>query len=475
MNWQEIVTKNNLDISEVTLNTVLEVNRLDPEFYKPEYLQIDNFLSNKKHFKLVKNEVVSGPFGSTLKSDEYLDEGIRLIRVQDIKQRYFLDKASMVYISEESNNKIKNSELKSGDLVVSKVGNTIGLVAHIDEQLGRANVSENNIGIKLDAYPESTKYTILTFLNSKYGQSQILRRISGNAQPKLNVFNFTEIIIPTISNALQNGIKITIKNAYQNRLDSDKLYSEVEQLLLAELGLDDYIPSEENISIRDLFGCLQDDRYDAEYWMPKYDEIIATLRNYRKGFSTIGKEFEQLKNNFKKQPDKEYNYIEIGDVNISTGEVDYTTVIGNELPANAKVKFDKRQLITSKVRPNRGATTILNNQEGFIGSGAFIVLKEKENINLETLMVYLKTHPIRELLLRYNTGTSYPVITDSDILQLPIPIFEKSLQDKIAELVNLSVKEREESKVLLEKAKRAVEIFIEQNEDQALTYLSSSV
>jgi len=473
MSWKDIVEKYGLDVSEVTVSEVFEINRLDAEFYKPEYLKTDKFLLAKQHFLLNKNEVVSGPFGSTLKSEEYIDRGVRLIRVQDIKQRYFLDKDSAVFISEKSNNKIKNSELKTGDLVVSKVGNTIGLVAHIDEELKRANVSENNIGIKLEKYPELTKYSILTFLNSKYGQSQILRRISGNAQPKLNVFSFTEIIIPKLTATIEEEISKAIKTAYHNRINSENLYSQAEQLLLAELGLSDYIPNDANISIRDLFECLQDDRFDAEYWMPKYDEIIEKIKEYKSGFSTIGKEFEQIKNNFKRQNDKEYNYIEIGDVNVFTGEVEYNAIIGKELPANAKIKFGKRQLITSKVRPNRGATAILNNHDGFIGSGAFTALVEKGNINLETLMVYLKTEHIRELLLRYNTGTSYPVIIDNDILELPIPLLDKNIQARISELTNSSSIAREQSKTLLEKAKRAVEIFIEQDEAKALEYLAS--
>lgn len=146
---------------------------------------------------------------------------------------------------------------------------------------------------------------------------------------------------------------------------------------------------------------------------------------------------------------------------------------GKELPANAKIKFEKKQLITSKVRPNRGATAILNSHEGFIGSGAFTVLTESGNINLESLMVYLKTQPIRDLLLKYNTGTSYPVIIDSDILNLPIPLVDKSIQNKIAELVSNASKARKQSKRLLEKAKRGVEIFIEQDETKALEYLES--
>ncbi|MCK4744988.1 restriction endonuclease subunit S, partial [Candidatus Parcubacteria bacterium] len=224
-------------ISIIKKSDVQEARRFDAEFFKLEYLEIEEKLDNLKHFYLSKNEVVSGPFGSTLKSEEYLNEGVYFVRVQDIRQRFFLEKENMVCISEDSNNKIKNSELKQGDLVVSKVGNTIGLIARIDNEMKRANVSENNIGIKLENYNEEIKYFILTFLNSKYGQNQILRRISGNAQPKLNVFNFTDLKIPILPQSFQLQIEKIVKFAYEKQTQSKQLYKQAEETLLKEVDL----------------------------------------------------------------------------------------------------------------------------------------------------------------------------------------------------------------------------------------------
>jgi len=181
----------------------------------------------------------------------------------------------------------------------------------------------------------------------------------------------------------------------------------------------------------------------------------------------------EIKNGFKPELETLYRYIEIGDVDISTGEVSSIEIKGEELPANAKITLEEKQLVTSKVRPNRGATAILDNHKGYIGSGAFTVLKEAGKVTLETLQVYLKSSFIRELLLRYNTGTTYPTIIDADILNLPIPLVVQKVQDAITEKVKQCSKERAEAKELLEKAKRAVEIFIEKDEQEALKYLSS--
>ena len=96
-----------------------------------------------------------------------------------------------------------------------------------------------------------------------------------------------------------------------------------------------------------------------------------------------------------------------------------------------------------------------------LGSGAFTVLQEKTGYKKEVLMIFLKTKFIKELLLRYNCGTSYPVIKDEDILNLKIPLIKPQIQKQIADKIQESHKLRKESKKILEEAKRKVEEEIE--------------
>ena len=70
-----------------------------------------------------------------------------------------------------------------------------------------------------------------------------------------------------------------------------------------------------------------------------------------------------------------------------------------------------------------------------------------------------------------NIGTQYPVIRDDDILNLPIPKIDIATQANISELVQHSFTLKAESKRLLNVAKRAVEIAIEQDEVAGLAYI----
>jgi len=64
--------------------------------------------------------------------------------------------------------------------------------------------------------------------------------------------------------------------------------------------------------------------------------------------------------------------------------------------------------------------------------------------------------------------TSYPVIKDDDILNLKIPIIDLDIQNKIENKIKTSFQLKAESKNLLDLAKRAVEVAIEEGEDVAM-------
>jgi type I restriction enzyme S subunit len=98
-------------------------------------------------------------------------------------------------------------------------------------------------------------------------------------------------------------------------------------------------------------------------------------------------------------------------------------------------------------------------------------LREKTFFKKETLQILLKLDIYKELMLRYNCWASYPVIKDEDVLNLPIPKIDVKIQEKIAELVKESHISLDLSKQLLKKAKKSVEIFIEEDENEALEFL----
>lgn len=82
-----------------------------------------------------------------------------------------------------------------------------------------------------------------------------------------------------------------------------------------------------------------------------------------------------------------------------------------------------------------------------------------------------RLNPIITLALFPLFGSQMSKIYDDDIAKIPIPILDGEIQKDIAEKVQNSFALRRQSKQLLEYAKQAVEMAIEQGEDAALVWL----
>ena len=131
-------------------------------------------------------------------------------------------------------------------------------------------------------------------------------------------------------------------------------------------------------------------------------------------------------------------------------------------------------IVVSTVRPYRGAVSVLRENELLV-SGAFTVLRQKGTYPPQTLQALFRTDLYKEWLLKYNVGTSYPVIKDDDVLDIPIPLFDDEDNQRIVENVEKASALFEKSKAILCSVKCAVEQAVEDNEAGAKKILLSLI
>ena len=462
---------------ELKLSEILDNNetiRIDSNYFNKQSVYYDELLKNKPHFYL--DNVVSGPFGSTLKSHSYLSEGIPFIRVENLKDRFTIRKDNLVYISDENNLILKNSQLFVNDLVMSKVGNTIGFISRIDEEMKTCNISENNLGIKLRNFTDNEKIYILVFLNSLYAQNLILRRISGNAQPKLNVSDMQKIPIPIFSTILKTKIADVVKLSNQKLKYSRILYEKSENILLKELGLLDFKPTKEKISIKSFSESFRiSGRLDSEYYQPKYEEIISKIKNYKCGFDTLQKLCNLKDKNYKVKEDKYYKYIELSNIG-TTGEItDFTYGLGKDLPTRARRIVKENDIIVSSIEGSLEKIALVTKElTGSLCSTGFYVINSDE-INSETLLILFKNKIMQQILKKDCSGTILTSINKDEFSNIVIPIVSHHIQSEIKEKIKESFYLREQSKQLLRIAKKSVEIAIEKNEEIAIEWITEEV
>jgi len=124
-------------------------------------------------------------------SQYYVDEGVPALRSLNINENEVVEK-ELVYISEESNNELKGSQLHSGDLVSVRSGDP-GTTAVVPDEYDGANCIDLIIIREPDGYiPE-----FLSFLmNSEASTSQIEAGTEGAAQQHFNVGEVKELVFP---------------------------------------------------------------------------------------------------------------------------------------------------------------------------------------------------------------------------------------------------------------------------------------
>jgi len=197
-------------------------------------------------------------------------------------------------------------------------------------------------------------------------------------------------------------------------------------------------------------------RFDAEYYQPEFLELEGLLKKCDSAFLSDVAKFSQLRKNPEKEPDKEFKYIDISNVNISTGEINVQVLKGHQAPSRARKVVKENEIIISTVRPNRNAVAIIPKElENEICSTGFAVIKSEE-INPWFLFTYLKTKYAIKQLVRMTIASMYPAVSEDDIGLILVPVPSNDYQQKIESLVKEAYEKRKSAD---EKYKQAEELL----------------
>lgn len=453
-----------LECKEVCKSELERTLRIDSEFYSKNYVEIYNMLSSLAHKPLTAYVDVSDGNHMGI-SEQFSDEGIPYYRGQDAGA-FFIENSNPICIDEITFNRpvMKRSHLTKGDVLLSIVG-TIGALSLVYSN--KKATCSCKLAI-LRPKKNGIEAVIATFLKGKYGQAQIKRYTRGAVQKGLILEDMDQLLIPEFSDDFTKSIHESVQYSHTLQERAIAEYESAEHILRSKVDVGVVVQT--SISQKALsasFGSTG--RLDAEYYQEKYQIYESAVRSSVHGYTCVRNAFLPVKEKCLRDLPF-YHYVEIGDVNVETGIATFNVIDTEQLPDNAKIMTQKGDLLVSTVRPNRGAVAILESDDLLV-SGAFTVLREAGDYPKEVLQVLLRTSMYRDWLLRFNVGTSYPVIKDEDVLNMPIPLLEDNVKQDVVNKVNESASLRRQSKQLLEYAKQAVEMAIEQGEDAALVWL----
>ncbi len=451
-----------MQYSIVKLSDVRENHdfRFDAEFYHPDFI-LNHFLLKKEN--IIEDFLISKPVDRIQKLGENVE-----FNYLDISNISYHDFNTTVLNTCNAPSRATYI-LHKKDICISTVRPNLNTVAFIYDKIEKIVCTSGLCVLRADSkkvLPEM----LYMYSKTKFFIKALDRYTTATMYPAISNKDILKTNIPTFTYTFQHQIATLVNKSYELKKQAKELYQQAEELLLEELGLIDFKPKHQLSYIKTFTATQQAKRFDAEYFQPKYEAIEDKIKSYKGGFSTIKDEFNHIQEVTPIQDT--YKYVEIGSINVGDGSIEASTLSKKELPANAKRKLKENQLIVSKVRTYRGAIAIVDSDD-YIGSGAFTVLEAKNNntLNVETLFVFLRTKVMKDWSLKPNTGTSYPVIIDEDVLGISIPSLPLNLQQQISNNIKTSKKLKAKAKHLLEVAKKAVEIAIEENEEKAEEYI----
>ncbi|MDD2661326.1 MAG: restriction endonuclease subunit S [Methylococcales bacterium] len=447
-------------ISEITLSMIN--GRFDSEYYQPKYLESAKKLSNFETKKLVSIANVNGgkrlPLGHSLTTD-----GIPYVRVVDINDG-FIHRNQIAYIDETTWRYIKSYDIKEDDVLVTIVGNTVGLTGILKENLGTANFTENCARIR--SCKLGANY-ILAYLLSKYGQDQVEREKVGTAQPKLSLDRLRRFVIPVFESKELDKINFYISSSSICHNDSNRLYKEAQQLLESGLGLDK-LRFQKPVGYTARFSELElSRRADAEFFNPEYQAITSLIKT--KSYISLGRLFS-IKRGVGIDP-KTYSdncglsYIRIKELSLTNPLLPENSVKipPEKLPINYP-KAMEGDYILAVIGATIGKINLIEkNMEGSLYSNNTACLSAKVYLPYPNAIELILRSKIVQIQIQQRMAkTAQEKISDPELKRILIPELDFGL---LSEIEGLCCKSKESfflSKQLLEQAKARVEQLIEE-------------
>jgi restriction endonuclease S subunit len=453
--------------------------RIESEYFKKEYRILKDTLLAKPHELLLhflKQPVQTGHTPSMQNPFFYGGE-IKFIKTDNLRDNYIKPFYNH-YLSIDGNNEIRRTFLEEKDIITTIIGATHDIVARsciINKEILPANINQNIALIRVNKERISPEFLNI-YLNTRYGKKYLHYLSRQMEQVNLNCREVEQLIVPILSNTFQSEIENKVIKAHIDKEKAKILYEQAETLLLETLNLKDFQLSKEPVNVKNFsesFGSSG--RLDAEYYQVKYENYLEFIQSYSSGVELLNEICVVKDKNFNPSEKIEYKYIELANIGKSGEILGCTIDYGSELPTRARRKVNTNDVIISSIEGSLESCALVTKEyDNALCSTGFYVVKS-EKLNPETLLVLFKSEPIQALLKKGCSGTILTAISKTELERIPLPLIDTKTQNKIKEQINKSFELKNQSEHLLEVAKTAVEIAIEQDEETAIEFINNQI
>ena len=294
------------------------------------------------------------------------------------------------------------------------------------------------------------------------------------SRPEIKLVEFEDIAVFVPCFSFQEKIERHIKFSINKLSQSEETLFQAQKILLCELGLTNWKSKYQQTFTRNYSETKRACRIDAEYYQPKYEEIIKAIQSYSGGWERLGnlvsvKKCVEVGSD--EYLDEGIPFVRVS--NLSPFEITEEKYISEALYLEIKRHQPRKgEILFSKDATPGIAHYLSETPHKMIPSGGILRLKTKsDEINNEYLTLILNSILTKEQINRDVGGSVILHWRPDQVKETAIPILPQEKQIRIQEKVSESFRLRKRAKHLLKCAKRAVEIAIEQDEATALRWL----
>ena len=457
--------------------------RLDAEFYRPFYLESEQLISSKNNdhlgnlISVLTDYHANGSYETLRGNVEILDspDYALMIRTVDFERDDFEN--DVKYVSEHAYNFLKKTKVFGGEIIINKIGNAgkVYLVPPLDKKI---SLGMNQFMIR--PRESLNNYFLYVFLVCKYGQLLLEQRITGAVPLSIDKESVRSVPVPILKKNFQEIIGKLVERCFTLSNQGKALYTQAEQLLLSELELLGWKPKHELAFVKNYSDTQKSERFDAEYFQPKYEEIIEAVKKYKGGFEELGnlvKVKKSIEPGSEAYQENGIPFVRVSNLSKFELSDNNQQFISEELYGELKIHQPKQGEILLSKDATPGMAYYLNEEpQKMIVSGGILRLKiNNKQVLPEYLTLVLNSVIVQKQIERDAGGSIINHWRPDQVKATLIPILKNEKQKEIKELVEKSFSDRKLSKSLLEIAKRGVEMAIEKDEQETGKWINIEI
>ncbi len=433
--------------------------RIDAEFWHPLFLKNSSLVSNQHKIGNFVDSKIANIRSSPINRDfDYLE--ISNINYSGYKTKF-------VRKSEEPDR--AHSILSKKDVAVSTVRPNRNAVAFITED---KIIGSSGLSI-LRACGIEAEY-LYAFCKTNYFTKCLVRATKATMYPAVSRSHIENVPILVSTPNFRKRIKKLIDKFLTLRILARQEFQQAQTILLSELGLMNWNPKHQLTFVKNYVDTIRAARNDAEYFQPKYNEIVNSILSYSGGWNELGNVVtikKCVEVGSREYMEEGIPFIRVS--NLSQFEITEEKYISEFLyQKNIRHQPQKGEILLSKDATPGIAYYLDQSPSKMIPSSGILRLMNKSyNINNEYLTLVLNSILSKEQINRDAGGSVILHWRLDQVEELLIPILPEVKQIQIQRNVAKSFLLHQRSNHLLDLAKQAIDLAIEHSEKLATDWM----